>query len=102
MTSPKRVKVGGDRFHPIVPEHSVYVGRQAPYLKRSPFANPFTVKEYGRERALELFRQGLVADPEMVSRIRTYLGGWDLACWCGLDQDCHGGILLRVAAGDEP
>jgi hypothetical protein len=53
----RRVQVGGDRFHPVVPDGAVYVGRHAPYLRRSPFANPYPVKIYGREAAMELYRQ---------------------------------------------
>lgn len=43
---PKRVKVQGDLFHPVIPlqddgQSAFYVGRQCPGLKRSDFANPF-------------------------------------------------------------
>ena len=43
---PKRVKVQGDLFHPVIPlqadgQPAIYVGRQCPGLKRSDFANPF-------------------------------------------------------------
>lgn len=29
--------------------------------------------------------------------IRAELGGRDLACWCPLDQPCHGDVLLEIA-----
>jgi hypothetical protein len=38
---PRRVRVEGDYFHGQVPSGSVYVGRGAPGLKGSRFANPF-------------------------------------------------------------
>jgi len=44
MSDPRRVKVGGDLFHPVVPQGAVYVGRSGPGLAQSPFANPFRLK----------------------------------------------------------
>jgi hypothetical protein len=44
MTS--RVKITGDLFHGQVPDGAVYVSRQAPHLKRSPYASPYPVKTY--------------------------------------------------------
>lgn len=41
MTTPRRVRVGGDLFHPRIPDGAVYVGRAGPNLRRSPFHNPF-------------------------------------------------------------
>jgi len=32
--------------------------------------------------------------------IRRDLAGRDVACWCGLDQPCHGDPILRVANGE--
>ena len=37
----------------------VYVGRGAKGFEASPLANRFTVEEYGRERAVELYRDWL-------------------------------------------
>lgn len=31
--------------------------------------------------------------------IRDELAGKDLACWCGLDEPCHGDVLLEIANG---
>ena len=53
--------------------------------------NPYKVKEYGRERAIALFRQW-VADKD-VSELR----GKNLACYCGLEQACHADVLLELA-----
>ena len=41
---PERVRVGGDLFHPVVPDRAVYVGRSGPGLPASVFANPFRLK----------------------------------------------------------
>ena len=34
--------------------------------------------------------------------IRRELSGKSVACWCALDQMCHGHILLAIANGHEP
>ena len=48
----RRIKVTGDLFHGQVPDGAVYVGRAAPGLKGSRYANPYTVAEHGREEDL--------------------------------------------------
>lgn len=98
----KRVRVAGDLFHGRVPDGAVYVGRQAPGLKASPFSNPFPVRDRGREKALELYRAYLAANPHIVERARVELAGRDLACWCpitdgaGRPVPCHADILLEA------
>jgi hypothetical protein len=94
---PRRVKVEGDLYHGRVPAGAVYVGRAAPGLPASPFANPFTVKEYGRAEAIRRYRERLLADPELLDRARRELAGQDLACWCRADQECHGDVLIEIA-----
>lgn len=37
-----------------------------------------------------------------VDDIRRDLPGKDLACWCPLDQPCHGDVLLELAANPNP
>ena len=56
-----------------MPENAVYVGRPGPW------GNPYTISA-------------------MQQRIGK-LAGWDLACWCPLDQPCHGDVLLEIANG---
>jgi hypothetical protein len=91
----RRVKVTGDLFHGQVPDGAVYVSRQAPHLKRSPYANPYTVKKYPLAESLRLYR--LHAESFDLASLRRDLAGRDLACWCPLDQPCHGDILLELA-----
>jgi len=50
-----------------------------------------------REIAVLLFRIWISDRPE--GQIRHELAGKDLACWCRLDQACHGDVLLSIAAG---
>ncbi|WP_327047272.1 DUF4326 domain-containing protein [Microbispora sp. NBC_01189] len=108
--APRRVKVEGDRFHGRVPEGAVYVGRAAPGLRRSPFANPHTVGKFCREcggqvhdqaAAVEAYRRHLRKRPELVERARAELAGRNLACWCRPGEPCHVDVLLAVVPGEE-
>jgi hypothetical protein len=92
--TPLRVKVTGDLFHGQVPDGAIYVGRAAPGLRKSPYANPYPVKIHGLGESLRLYR-------EWVERIDVAsLAGRDLACWCPLDKPCHADVLLELANPD--
>jgi uncharacterized protein DUF4326 len=115
---PRRLRVEGDLFHPRVPDGAVYVGRGGRGgLVASPYANPHTVgagktghgcRACGgaahptKVEAVELYRRQLRERPQVVAAVRRDLAGRDLACWCRLDEPCHGDILLAVAAGADP
>jgi Domain of unknown function (DUF4326) len=113
---PKRWKVKGDYFHGVVPEQAVYVGRAAPGLPESSYANPFKVGEpippdYGGGvvidaiDAVALYQIYLDRHPELVKAARAELRGRDLACWCPEDdgslaivgRPCHADVLLAVS-----
>jgi len=112
----RRVKVQGDYFHPQVPPGAVYIGRGAPGLKASPYANPHTAARSGcrlcggqvhtREEAVRLYRAHLAAHPELVEQARRELAGKDVACWCAPGDACHGDVLVeavqRPRGGDGP
>jgi Domain of unknown function (DUF4326) len=102
MSTPTRVKVSGDLVHGVVPDGAVYIGRAAPGLPAGPYANPYSAKILGRDGAQRLYREHLERHPELVAQARRDLAGRDLACWCRLDENCHGDVLLRIAAGGEP
>jgi hypothetical protein len=77
-----------------MPDNTVYVGRG------SKFGNAFTVEQYGREKAVQMFRDyighpnsphGFV--PEEIAQLQ----GKNLACWCREDQACHADVLLDMA-----
>jgi Domain of unknown function (DUF4326) len=91
----RRVKVTGDYFHGRVPDGAVYVGRQAPGLRKSLYANPFPVKTYGLAESLRRYR--MHAEEFDLATLRRDLAGKDLACWCPLDQSCHADVLLELA-----
>lgn len=95
---PRRVRVVGDLFHGRVPDGAVYVGRAAPGLKRSRYANPYSVRRYGLDESRRLFRAYLANRPDLVAAARRDLHGRDLACWCPLDTEwCHADDLIRIA-----
>jgi hypothetical protein len=91
----RRVKVTGDLFHGRIPDGAIYVGRQAPGLRRSPYANPFAVKTYGLAESLLRYR--LHIEGFDMATLERDLTGKDLACWCPLDQPCHADVLLELA-----
>jgi hypothetical protein len=62
VTAPRRVKVTGDLWHASVPDGAVYVGRAAPGLRASPFANPFSLRRmFPRDHHLRSYLDVAVA-----------------------------------------
>ncbi len=102
-----RVRVQGDLYHGVVPDGAVYIGRQAPGLPRSVFANRHTVGPKGcracagqvhtREEVVQLY--DLELTPALVERARQEIGDRPMACWCHEDQACHGDPLRRRMDG---
>ena len=92
----RRVKVAGDLFHGRVPVGAVYVGRAAPGLPASPYANPFPVRAHGLAEALRRYREHLAAHPGLVAAAAADLAGRDYACWCPPDRACHGDDLAAA------
>lgn len=101
MTAPQRVKVAGDLFHGQVPTGAVYVGRGAPSLPASLFANPFRIRfGIGRSVSAETLHYPALEPHRrrILDQMHT-LAGCDLACWCPVPDDpagdeCHGASLL--------
>jgi hypothetical protein len=98
MSPPQRVTVSGDLFHGVVPDGAVYIGRAAPGLPTSPYANPYSVRILGRDGALRLYAEHLEQHPDLVAQAGRDLAGRDVACWCQPDEQCHGDILLAAIA----
>ena len=48
------------------------------------------------------YRRHLREHPDLVAAIRRDLAGRDVSCWCRLDEECHGDLLLAVAEGGAP
>ncbi|MEV4494047.1 DUF4326 domain-containing protein [Micromonospora coxensis] len=105
-----RVRVAGDLYHGRVPDGAVYVGRGAPGLPGSRYANRHRAGhcrvcrvEHDRAGAVEAYARELEQSPDLVDAARRELAGADLACWCRVDgQPCHGDVLALVVAGLSP
>ncbi len=84
-----------------MPPNTKYVGRPTQW------GNPFTVGEEipflpGRKvadkrHAFSLFVGHAPLQAQLVIATRMNLRGFDLACWCPLDQPCHADVLLEIA-----
>jgi hypothetical protein len=58
--------------------------------------NPYSVAEYGLDKALSLHRE-MMQRPELRVQARAELRGYNLACFCPLDKPCHADLLLEIA-----
>lgn len=80
------------------PGEIVYIGRSFTMggwnLPRSKWANPYNVKDYGRDHALELYRDYILTTPHLLHALPE-LNNKILACWCD-PEPCHGHILLSL------
>jgi hypothetical protein len=103
---PTRTPVQGDLFHGRIPEGAIYIGRAAPGLRQSRWANPHRVGwckvcdlEHDQAGAVDAYARDL--SPEQIAAARAELAGHDLACWCRTGP-CHVDILLAVANSADP
>jgi hypothetical protein len=81
----------------------MYIGRSAPGLGASPYANPYPVRVHGLEASLRLYREYLVAHPDLVAAAARDLAGRDYACWCPPERPCHGDELAEaIRAASSP
>jgi hypothetical protein len=62
----------------------------------SRWGNPYSIEEYGREQAIEMYEQRLLANHELRAQLPS-LTGRRLACYCKLDEPCHADVLARLA-----
>jgi hypothetical protein len=92
--TPRRVAITGDLYHHQVPDGAVSVAFPTRWHNAHRQVRP-------RERAVELYREHLARNPELVDRARHELAGKDLACWCPLDEPCHADVLLEIVNGGE-
>lgn len=120
MSAPVRIQLSRTKGSRL-PPNTVVVARPTRW------GNPFAGERFGRERAIALYRAAVeggwspdtVADLddrtalfvyestmalqkrlggiELLSFMVVDLRGKNLACWCPLDQPCHGDVLLELA-----
>ena len=95
--------------HPLVVNvrsgalYDVYVGRRNAryHLAASIWANPYRANEdHDRQSIIRLYRQRLLASPELLARLPE-LRGLRLACWCA-PLDCHADVLAEMANAQVP
>jgi Domain of unknown function (DUF4326) len=67
----------------------------------SKWGNPFPVAVYGRDEAIRLYREYLLANQDLAAAC-VELAGRDLACWCAPGLACHADVLLAVANREAP
>ena len=91
-------------------EKHIYIGRNMsfyiPGTTGSKWQNPFTVKKYGLEKSLELYRKWIITGVNPINgKIRKEgplindideIKGKILGCWCKPNA-CHGDILAELA-----
>lgn len=62
----------------------------------SRWGNPYSIEEYGRKQAIEMYERWLLANDELLAQLPS-LTGRRLACYCKLDEPCHADVLARLA-----
>jgi len=76
--------------------YDIYIGREG-YGHKGIFGNPFSVKQFGREKCLELYKEyfckRLESDFEFKERILA-LKDKVLGCFCS-PLKCHGNIIIE-------
>ena len=63
------------------------------------FGNPFPFESRGKTWAFKQHRRWIwfKAQRALRAKIRAELYGYNLACWCRLDECCHGITLLDIS-----
>lgn len=82
----------------IRPEYDIYIGRSLNYPKakfsQSKWHNPYSVKKFGRKKALKLYEEYIRNTPELWNSLYE-LQDKILGCWCK-PEACHGDILIKL------
>lgn len=60
------------------------------------WGNPFKVAEHGREKSIELYREYIAGKIERGELNLEELRGYNLACFCDLNDACHADVLLEL------
>jgi hypothetical protein len=63
----------------------------------SKWGNPWRVQDWGRAKAVALFRCGFGERADLKASIEKELRGKNLGCYCPLEAECHADVLLDVA-----
>jgi hypothetical protein len=76
----------------------IYIGRAVRYVpgaRKSKWANPFSKKVYGHQKCVEMYRDYILQNQELLADVHE-LKGKVLGCWCK-PGPCHGDILSTLA-----
>ena len=73
----------------------MYIGRGTGQLKKSPWSNPFTVRRFGRSRALELYNNMVQKSACLKARLPE-LADKVLRCHCRPCDSCHADTLVQL------
>ena len=72
-------------------KNTLYIGRNmsfyVPGTTKSKWANPFSVKKYGRKKCLELYEE-YIKKSDLIDDIHE-LKGKELGCWCYLKLEVY-------------
>lgn len=83
----------------VVQDCDVYIGRACNMggwrLPQSKWYNPYSVKQYGRDGALDRYRKYIEANENNLLNDLHELAGKRLGCWCK-PSPCHGDILREL------
>jgi len=71
------------------------------HFQDSIWRNNFTVKEYGREECLELYKESIIKKIKSKIVDLETLRGKKLGCYCKLNEDCHIDILIDLLENTE-
>ena len=87
-----------DLEHWLETENNIYIGRNMLFYvkgaKKSKWANPYSVKKYGREECLKKYKEYILSNDNLMSQLGE-LEGKILGCWCH-PAACHGDILIEL------
>ncbi|CAF0938183.1 unnamed protein product [Rotaria sordida] len=83
----------------IVQDCDIYIGRACNMggwqLNQSKWYNPYSVKQYGRDGALDRYEKYIESNPNNLLNDLHELAGKRLGCWCKPNR-CHGYILCEL------
>jgi len=79
-----------------VPDNTIFVGRPS-----KPWGGPFGYTQYGRERAVALYRDWIIRQKHdnKVKYNLDQLRGYDLACRCAVEIPCKADVLIELLYG---
>ena len=77
------------RMYTKLPSNTKLVARPSKY------GNPYKLSEYSREEALMRYEDWLLRKYLHDACFFDSLKGYNLACYCSLEDDCHVDILIK-------